>query len=921
MSTRPWPVVFLLTAAIFGCSSPRTGNAASGGTGPSGSGGSNTAGNASGGANAACLPSCLSALAASCAPNGACTYQENAETGDKSVTYANGVKQVSVLKISDYSTALTVSNSGATCFTSAYIGNDFFNGAGDLTVKNASGAAVATIRMDSTSSYYIVTCTGSPPVNVDKACAKNWPMSGLTSLPASTCAGSSGSGGSSGAGSGSGGTASTGGGSPGAGGSGTNAGAGGGSGGAPIDPTRVRTIIPLDRDWRFNKGNAAGAEQATFADSAWRTLNVPHDWSIEGPFAEDAPTTGRGGYVPAGVAWYRKHFTLPQSLSDRRVYVEFDGVMENSTVYVNGVQLGNHPYGYVSFRYDMTADVKFGANNVVVVKVDTSLQPSSRYYAGSGIYRHVRIIATDAVHVDQWATHVTTPEPTAASAKVHVQTSVLNSGSSAASVSVQGTVSDAAGVTLAPVNTPAQNIAAGAKADFSFDVPVQNPKLWSPDSPNLYRLVTKVQVGNTAVDDDVTHFGIRSIVFSPTTGMSINGKPTKFKGVCLHQDYHGLGVAAPQRAMQRRLAQLKLYGVNAVRTAHDPPSPDFLDLCDRMGILVMNEFFDVWTTHKYNDVGDYATYFNRAATNPTGTPAVPGATTGTKWYEVDVAGIVMRDRNHPSIALYSAGNEIRDSLATRTPLLTRMIAIVRALDPNRPVTQGLFRPLDSGDVTGATRTLLDVFGGNYRSDEVLQAMGTAPAHPGVLTEMGTETSTWASVNANAGLTGSFMWTGVDYLGESDGAWPTVGSNHGILDSMGTPKNLAFSWQTTWGAPKTTFSTGAAAGKVVLSADHNNITTDLNDVAFVKAAVPTATAPVTFSITGPGTIIAVDSGSQTQESFRGHTRNAFGGLAFAIVQATGAGSINVSATSPGLTAATVTIQATDGAFIPCSGTCD
>jgi beta-galactosidase len=274
--------------------------------------------------------------------------------------------------------------------------------------------------------------------------------------------------------------------------------------------------------------------------------------------------------------------------------------------------------------------------------------------------------------------------------------------------------------------------------------------------------------------------------------------------------------------VQRRLAQLKIYGVNAVRTAHDPPSPDFLDLCDRMGILVMNEFFDVWTTHKYTDVGDYATYFNKAATNPTGMPAVPGAT-NPKWYEVDVTGIVMRDRNHPSVALYSAGNEIRDALATRTTILTRIVDLVHTLDSTRPVTQGLFRPADSGDITGATRTLLDVFGANYRSDEVLSGMQASPARPGVLTEMGTQTATWATVAANAGLTGSFIWTGVDYLGESDGAWPTVGGNFGILDSMGTPKSGAFSWQTTWGLTKTTFLTGAVAGEVVLTADHASIT--------------------------------------------------------------------------------------------------
>jgi beta-galactosidase len=678
----------------------------------------------------------------------------------------------------------------------------------------------------------------------------------------------------------------------------------------------------LDLGWLFNKGDAPGADQAAFADTTWRPVNLPHDWAIEGPFSQSAATTGRGGYAPSGIAWYRKHFTLPQDLSGRRVFIEFDGVMANASVYINGAQLGNHPYGYVSFRYDMTANAKFGtAENVLSVKTDTSVQPASRYYAGAGIYRHVRIIATDPVHVDQWATYVSTPAPTTASATVKVTTSVVNSGTSSQSVSVQGIVSDASGTALAPVAAAAQTIAAGASANFAFDVPVTSPKLWSPDAPNMYQLVTNVQAGSTTVDDDVTPFGIRSLVYDATTGLNINGKNTKFKGVCLHQDYHGLGLAAPARAMQRRIAQLKTYGVNAIRTSHDPPSPDFLDLCDRMGILVMDEFFDVWVGRKYGDVGDDSAFFSKTATNPTGMPAVPGTPTGAPWYQVDVTGIVMRDRNHPSIALYSAGNEIRDSIGTRTPILTKMVSICHTLDPGRAVTQALFRPSDNGDITGATRTLLDVFGGNYRDTEVTDAMGRAPARAGVLTEMGTETATWNTVTGNPALTGEFMWTGVDYLGEQDGGWPSIGGNGALLDELGTPRSLAFTWQGIWGAPTTTFSTGATAGKVALSADHTTITTDVNDVAFVKAAVPTATAAVTFSITGPGTIIAVDSGSGQQETFRGNTRNAFGNLAFAIVQATGAGTITVTATSAGLTNGTVNITATAGAWVPCSGTCD
>ena len=704
--------------------------------------------------------------------------------------------------------------------------------------------------------------------------------------------------------------------------SGGTSGAGGASSPPPIG-NRVRTIIPLDRAWLFNKGDATGADQTAFADSGWTKVNLPHDWAIEGPFASSAKTTGRGGYAPSGIGWYRNHFTLPATVtSGQQVYVEFDGVMANSIISINGTQLGNHPYGYVSFRYDMTKSVKFGQENVIAVKTDTSAQPASRYYAGAGIYRHARIIATDPVHVDQWATYVSTPTPTTTSATVKVSTSVVNSGASSQRVSVQGIVSDSTGTALAPVAAPAQTIAAGASASFTFDVPVTNPKLWSPDSPTMYQLATNVQVAGKTVDDDVTPFGIRSLVFDATTGLNINGKNVKMKGVCLHQDYHGLGLGVPTRAMQRRIAALKSIGANAIRTAHDPSSPEFLDLCDRMGILVMDEFFDIWVGHKYGDTADYSTYFNKASSAPTGVPAVPAGTSAAPWYQVDVTGIVMRDRNHPSIALYSAGNEIRDSIGTRTPLLKKMVEICHTLDPGRAVTQALFQPLSAGDVDGATRTTLDVFGTNYRTSELLQAMGMSPKVPGVITEKGPDTPTWTGdVMGNQALTGDFIWTGVDYLGEQDGNWPNIGGSGGLMDSLGLVRSGGLDWAKVWGGTLTSIPpTGASAGKVVLSADHAKITTDLNDVSFVKAAVPSDTA-VTFSITGPGIILAVDSANSQETTFRGNTRTASGGLAYAIVQATGAGTITITAKASGLTDGTATIAVTDGAWVPCSGTCD
>ena len=696
-----------------------------------------------------------------------------------------------------------------------------------------------------------------------------------------------------------------------------------GTGGATVG-ARARQIMPLDKNWLFNKGDVALAPAVAFADSSWRPVNLPHDWAIEGPFDQTAATTGRGGYVPSGIAWYRSHFTLPASVtSGKQVYVEFDGVMENSTVYINGTQLGNHPYGYVTFRYDMTKSMKFGGENVLAVKTDTSMQPASAFYAGAGIYRHVRIIATDPVHIDQYATYVTTPSLTAASATVHVTTSVVNSGTLSQSVIVQGIVSDPTGTALAPVTTAAQNIAAGASASYAFDVTVANPQLWDLANPNMYQLLTNVQVGGVTVDDDLTPFGIRNLSFNQ--GLTLNGKSLKLQGVAIHQDYHGLGLAAPQRAMQRRLAQLKAIGVNAIRTANEPPSPDFLDLTDRMGFLVVDEFTDVWTASKYQDAGDYSMYFNKASTTPTGLPPLPSAATGTTWWEVDFTGWIMRDRNHPSVALYSMGNEISDGIGTRTPILAEMTNISHALDPSRADTQALLDPQLAGDVGATTNTLLDVWGDDLDVGVCTTAAANAPTKSGLLTRMGTgsETSTWATIASTPALTGGFVWTGVEYLGDADGQWPTLGGNPAaLMDEMGEVRSIGYTWSSIWGGSSQSAPPGGAtAGKIVVTADHSTLLTDVNDVSFVKAVVTSATAPITFAIAGPGSIVALDSGSMTQEPFRGNVRNTFNGAAYAIVQANGAGTITVTAKAIGLTDGTATITATDGTFVPCSGTCD
>ncbi len=687
----------------------------------------------------------------------------------------------------------------------------------------------------------------------------------------------------------------------------------------------MRQIQPFDMGWLYHNGDATGADTTAFADSAWTQLNVPHDWAIEGtnppavPFSATAATTGRGGWVASGIAWYRKHFTLPAGITATdQVYIEFDGVMGNSTVYVNGTKIGNHPYGYVSFRYDITANVQFGgAENVIAVECDTSTQPASRFYAGAGIYRHVRLIGTNAVHVDQWATYVQAPPATitTASAVVHVETSIVNSGTTSQSVGVAGIITGPDGTQAGTGQAAPQTIAGGASASYAFDITVANPQLWDLTTPNMYSLLTEVQVGTTTVDDDVTPFGIRSLVFS--TGATLNGKTVHFQGAANHQDYHGLGLAAPARAIQRRIAQLKTIGVNAWRTAHDPPAPDLLDLTDRMGMFVLDEFTDVWSAMKYKDVGDYSMYFNQASTKPTGMPALPSQATGTKWWEVDFTGYIMRDRNHPSIAFYSMGNEIHDSLASRTPILTEMRAIAHALDPQKPITQALLDP-QNGDVGGATENLLDVWGTNYNTAACIQAEAQVTTKSGVLTEMGEETSTWTTVMGTPGLTGEFMWTGTDYMGEVDGQTTKIGGGGGLMDSLGYIRANGHAWQTVWGVPTTTFKSGAVAGAVTVTADHSTILVDNNDVVFFQAAITGADGtPITFGITGPGTIIAVDSGNMNFESFRGKVRNTTNGVAYAIVQATGPGTITVTGDATGLTQGTASITASTGTWTPCA----
>lgn len=765
-------------------------------------------------------------------------------------------------------------------------------------------------------------------------------------------------------------------------------------------PAPARTVTSFDPGWRFLKGDAPGAEKPDFADAAWRTLAVPHDWSIEGPFAQTNPTGGAGAYLPAGVGWYRKSFTLPASDAARRVFIEFDGVMANSDVWINGFHLGRRPYGYSSFRYEMTGHLNFGEGktNLLAVRADNSQEPASRWYAGAGIYRHVRLIVTDPVHIAQWGTFVATPKVTATEATVHVQTIAVNQGDAAKTVALQVALFKPNGQSDEQATGTPHTLAAGTSTTLDLELPVPSPKLWELEQPNLYRVAVALVAGGAPLDDETVTFGIREAKFVPETGFWLNGKNMKILGVCLHQDAGGLGVAVPLGAWERRLKALKELGVNAIRTAHNPPDPGFLDLCDRMGLLVMDEAFDCWMVGKNRF--DYHLYFK-------------------EWSTTDVADMVRRDRNHPSVIIYSIGNEIHDTPRPEQakPILVALRDACHKYDTTRPVTQALFRPNASHDYDNGLADLLDVVGQNYRENEILAAHAAKPSRMIIGTENTHGASVWLPLRDNKPYAGQFLWTGIDYLGEA-GFWPRVGAGSGLLDRTGalkpmgmeraswwatqpvvymvrrtrpssndgaggmnplqrpmvqfpdwTPANTATTqtqtvevysnceqvelslngkslgakplppnaaprvWQVPFekGALKAVglnkgqaaatqeLRTAGAPAKIALSADRPSLTPDFEDVACVTATVtdkdgvpiPNAMDLITFKLSGPGAIAAVDNAdNSSHELFQASARKAYYGQCVAMVKASaGEGKITLSASAPGLAEGSVTIQAT------------
>lgn len=545
-----------------------------------------------------------------------------------------------------------------------------------------------------------------------------------------------------------------------------------------LEAQQVRRITRIDKDWKFFSGDVENGQLPAFDDGNWRTLDLPHDWSIEGDYDPDSPTKRGGGYLPAGTGWYRKNIVVNKSGAGKRIFIEFGAVMANSDVWINGHLLGHRPLGYLPLWYDLTGYLNFdGQPNVIAVRADNTTQPASRWYTGAGIYRHVDLIAVDPVHLDRWGVFIFTPEVSAQKASVTVQASVTNQSKKSRKISLQTTLLSPSGKSLQ--SEPVQLTAgAGQTVRCEQTITVSDPELWDIETPNVYTAVTSVKAGKKVLDDQINTFGIREIRFESETGFYLNGRNIKLYGACAHHDGGALGSAVPASVWERRLLRLKEIGCNAIRGAHSPMNPEFYELCDKLGMLVMDETFDTWTAAKPNGEKAYNLYFN-------------------DWWEIDARAQILRVRNHPSIIIYSLGNEIRDNLNSDEGR-QRFLGIrdvTKELDPTRPVTMALFRPVQMKLFENGFSELLDVIGQNYGEKGLIAAWAAKPGRKIIGTENTPSRSAWLDVRNTPAMAGMFIWTGFDYLGEAD--WPKVSWSSGLFDRNGGWKPSSWERQSWW----------------------------------------------------------------------------------------------------------------------------
>lgn len=586
---------------------------------------------------------------------------------------------------------------------------------------------------------------------------------------------------------------------------------------AQINPRKVELF---NSDWKFYLGDDAKAKDENYNDNQWRQLSLPHDWSIEGAFSETNPTGQAGGGLPAGIGWYRKTFMVPATSQSKNVFIDFDGVYCNSEVWINGHYLGKRPNGYISFQYDLTPYLHYGAEkNVVAVKVDNSAQPNSRWYTGSGIYRNVWLSTTAKSYIPQWGTFVTT-QVNIKNAIVRMQTLVVVHQEG---LRVKASVYAPNGELVNSIITPIEST--DTLATIQQNIIVGQPKLWSVDKPNLYKVVLQVLSGTQVIDKYQSFTGIRTFNFDKDKGFSLNEEPMKIKGVCMHHDLGTLGAAINVRAMERQLEILKAMGCNAIRTAHNPPAPEFLDLCDRMGFIVMDEAFDMWRKKKNKQ--DYYQYF-------------------PEWHKRDLEDQIRRDRNHPSVMMWSIGNEIREQFDSTGITITReLVGIVKSLDNTRPVTSALSEADPKKNFIYQSGAL-DVLGFNYHPEtyadfpknypgqkflasETVSGYATrgyydtptdstrhwptsskakltqgnpefaVTAYDNVAAYWGaTHEEYWKIIKKYDFLSGEFVWSGFDFIGEPvPYPWPARSSYYGIIDLAGFPKDVYYMYQSEW----------------------------------------------------------------------------------------------------------------------------
>ena len=585
---------------------------------------------------------------------------------------------------------------------------------------------------------------------------------------------------------------------------------------------KVRKIIDFDSEWKFNLGNLPNAQDPTFNDANWRKLNLPHDWSIEGEFNEKNPSTPSGGALPGGIGWYRKSFTLPENEKSKSVFIDFDGVYRNSEVWINGKYLGKRPYGYSSFRYEITPYLNFGTKgNVVAVKVDNSEQPNSRWYSGSGIYRNVWLVITDKISVDHWGTYITSSEVSKSSAKINIKTKISNRSDKEQEVILTTLIFNPEGKEVSNSSTKEIiNFNSTIEADQTIDV--KSPSLWSLENPVLYKVISKIEINNATVDEYETPFGIRYFEFDREKGFLLNGKQVKIKGVCDHHDLGSLGAAINTRAIERQLQLLKEMGCNGIRTSHNPPAPELLDLCDKLGFVVMDEAFDMWKMKKTDF--DYHLDWD-------------------KWHKTDLQDMILRDRNHASVFIWSIGNEIPEQDdSTGTPIAKELCSIVRNLDKTRAITSAMN---DMRENFLLKADVLDLVGFNYGENRFPTFLKDFPGKKFISTEStsaiatrgsydmpadtiriwpldqnskskmnddftcsaydncrvpwgSTHEATWKIIKKYDFLSGQFIWTGFDYIGEpTPYPWPAKSSYFGIIDMCGFPKDSYYMYKSEW----------------------------------------------------------------------------------------------------------------------------